>query len=183
MTPFDPDTITLTEAWEAMVPAMEGNGAEGARCLLCGKYLRVYYRNLGHEIAQVAIVLHRWNLANPGEWAFLAKLGVTGKAGYRGDYAWGRYWGLYEQRDDPRPDGYKHAGWWRITDLGTAWVTSGLLPEPRRLKLPRYVRTFQEAALGPPWPYTEKGTLMPDVGVRDAAGEHFNYERLMAGEA
>jgi len=178
----DPETTTLAEAWDLMLPLMEYGDCEGTRCLLCGGHLQVFYRNLGKEVARVVLRLHRWDAAHPGEWAFLPRLGITGSAGYRGDYAWGRHWGLMVRHPDPREDGYKHSGWWKITDLGNAWAASAAKPEPERLKLKRYVRTFRENAIGPPYELTERGKIMPDVSITDALGEPFDYDRFMAGE-
>jgi hypothetical protein len=52
----------------------------------------------------------------------------------------------------------------------------------KQVKLDRYVFMYNDGYLGTT-PFTAAGKLRPQVGILDALGTHFDYDKLMAGEA
>jgi hypothetical protein len=126
-------------------------------------------------MAFAAIKLYRYNLSHPGEYAHLLSLLAVPRGFAGGDYAKLQYWGAIEEDAGRRADGSSRVGYWRITQIGAQWVT-------RSIRLPRYVRVYNSSALGPPTPYTKSGRLTSPVGIDDALGNKFDYDKLMAGE-
>lgn len=165
-----PDS-TLGEAWKLI----EAHQDDGLPCPLCGQWVQVYRRNLNWSMAWLAIKLYRWNLEHPGEYVHVLTFISAAKA-FAGDYSKARFWGLIEAEEGMRPDGSTRVGYWRITQTGIDWVTG-------KIRLPRYVRVYDNQALGPPVAYSKSGKQRSLVSIRDALGTRFDYDLLMAGEA
>jgi hypothetical protein len=165
-----PET-TLGEAWGQI----EDRCNEGLPCPLCGQRVQVYWRNINSEMAWVAIRLYRYGLENGEDFAYMPDISAGKKHFGWGDYAKLRHWGVLEEQSGTREDGSNRVGYWRITDLGRQWVT-GIV------SLPRYVRVYNNQALGPPTPYSKSGELRPEVSIRDALNTKFDYDALMRGE-
>lgn len=143
----------------------------GERCPCCTQRAQVYWRSINTGMAVGVIGLYLWQQKHPGEFAHLPT--VLGRRS--AEEAKLRYWGLMEEEAALRPDGGR-TGYWRLTAPGAAWVRG-------QLRLPRYVRVYDGRALGPPQPYSRSGKLMPDVMIKDALGDRFDYDALMRGEA
>jgi hypothetical protein len=84
-------------------------------------------------------------------------------AGNGGDLSKLRYWGLVVEFDATRDDGGR-PGLWRITDLGERFVLGRVtVPSHAVVFLARLLRLDGD-----------------DMTVRDALGERFDYDELMA---
>ena len=144
---------------------------DGAKCPCCTQLAKVYWRPINTGQAQSAIRLYVWQVSHPGQFAHLPT--VLGRRS--AEEAKLRYWGLVEEEIALRPDGGR-SGYWRLTEQGAAWVRG-------QIRLPRYVRIYDGRALGPPQSRSKSGKLMPDVMIKDALGDKFDYDALMRGEA
>lgn len=161
-----PGGVTLHEARQWLRERVN----DGVRCPCCTQHAQVYWRSINSGMAVGAVTLYRWQLAHPGQFAHLPT--VLGRRS--AEEAKLRYWQLIEEEPKVRPDGGR-SGYWRLTSAGLAWAGS-------QTKLPRYVRVYDGRALGPPASFSKTGKWMPDVSVRDALGDKFDYDALMRGE-
>lgn len=135
---------------------------DGERCPCCGQLAKVYRRKIHSTIARALVDLYRLGQPNPDDeldrWihvpTVISPACEIGKA---------RYWGLVEERPRRRSDG-SHAGWWRLTDTGIAFVEG-------RHRVPQYARVYDGRCLG---------VIGDTVGIREALGDHFDYDELMA---
>jgi hypothetical protein len=149
------DEETLGEARRWLRERAMGGGAN---CPLCHQHAKIYHRPINAAMARMMI--DAWRVAGHGE--FHQPTQVPGPGG---DYAKLRYWGLIEDVGKLRADGGK-AGWWRITDLGEAWVR-GLIG------VPKYVYVYDNKLL------RFDQDCEQNWSIRDALGERFDYEELM----
>lgn len=143
---------------------------DGVTCPCCGQFAKVYRRKLSSTMAYALILIDRHFRKVPGGWlhvpSYLTK-NVPDKCGatYRGgDWAKMAYWGLIEEKDEPREDGCKHAGWWSITDLGQQFVRN-------QVRIPSHVLLYDQRLLS-----LDRTTM---IGIKDALGDRFNYDELM----
>ncbi len=143
---------------------------EGARCPCCTQWSQCYWRSINAGMAVGAVRLYRWQLSHPGEFAHLPS--VVGRRS--AEEAKLRYWSLIEEEPSVREDG-GHTGRWRLTAAGMAWARGDTL-------LPRYVKVYDGRALGPPLSFSRTGQRKPLVSIKDALGDRFSYDALMAGE-
>src|ERR1700756_4201709 len=123
-------TLTLDQAIDILFGDLE----EGTKCLCCGQYAKLYKRPLYSTIAAQLIRFYRHH---GQRWGNLPDTpDMLAKSSGGGDSAKLRYGKLIEPREDePRADGSDRNGWWRITDLGLAFVKG-------EAKLPKYARGF-----------------------------------------
>ena len=143
---------------------------KGVQCPACGQRVQVYWRSINAGMAYSAVKLYRIHQASPWRWVHLPS-----EIGRRSaEEAKLAYWGLVEVSGEKREDGGK-ASQWRITQKGADWVTGAIA-------VPKYVRVFDGEPWGPPIPYSRSGRQMPDVTIRMALGDKFDYDALMSGE-
>ncbi len=77
-----------------------------------------------------------------------------------------RYWGLTEEERGLRRDDGGRAGFWRVTSLGSEFAR-GLT------RVPKYALVYDSRCLG------LDGAEFVDI--REALGDRFDYDELMAG--
>jgi hypothetical protein len=140
----------------------EARTQTGGHCPVCDQLAKVYRRSIHRAMARDLVTAYR---VAGREWFHMPTL--PGYAG--GDTAKLAYWRLIEPRPGVRADGSNRVGWWKITQLGEAWVRG-------KIGLPQYALVYNGRCLGldldGPRDYT----------IRDALGgnEAFNYDRLMS---
>jgi hypothetical protein len=140
---------------------VEEHRSEGTTCPACGQYAKVYHRKINAMTARILIAMYR---KAGDQWVWLPGL----PDGKHGDTAKARYWGLIEQPDEPltRDDGSARVGWWRLTELGVAWVRG-------EASVPSYALVYNGELLTLD---DTRGT----TSVMDALGRRFDYTALMA---
>lgn len=136
----------------------------GVPCPCCDQFVKEYRRKLPAATTRVLIALYRHNEGR--DFIFLPDLldTMTGTPHQGGYGTLGQFWGLMERRQGERDDGSKRVGWWRLTDLGRAFVRG-------------------EATV-PVYAYIYNGKLRRYAGdpvdVRTSLGHRFNYDELMS---
>lgn len=136
------------------------NAGRQVVCPCCEGLAQRYKRSIG---ATMAVLLIRTYQA--GDWIHIQSR--TDARG--GDYAKLRYWGLVEARGDRKEDG-NWSGYWRITELGAAFVE-------RRVKVFKYIYLYQGVYRG--YDPDPRATITID----QALGRRFRYDELMAASA
>jgi hypothetical protein len=152
--------MTLKEARDLLRTMVE----EGATCPCCTQFAKVYKRKMTSASVRAIMALY-W--AAGREWGHLPTIvrervpDISHQGGYMNLSV---HWGLMEEERTLRPDGGR-AGFWRVTDLGEAWLRD-------QTTVPKYALIYDSRCLG------RRGV---PVGVRDALGSKFSYDDLMAG--
>lgn len=129
---------------------------EGERCPCCTQFAKVYKRKIHSTMARDLVSL--WRRFGRDEWFHLAD-----HVGHPGDFAKLRYWGMVVEEVERRPDGGR-SGWWLISLIGERFVRGSIGVE-------KYAHIYDGRCL------QMSGGL---VWVRDALGDRFDYEELMA---
>jgi hypothetical protein len=162
----DPATTTLAEASTWVKERIR----RGAVCPCCDQLAKIYKRKLNSSMAY-ALLLIRLAFRTQTDWLhvpeYLTKVVRTkAKATTRGgDWAKLVHWKLIVPKDDEiRGDGSKRAGFYKITDLGIAFVDG-------RAKVPKHVFLYAQKCLG----VSEEMTT-----IDEALGDKFNYSDLMS---
>lgn len=149
-----PDSATLGEAKQWLRAHIE----EGAPCPCCTQFAKVYRRRIHGSQARVLISLYREYGALYGYLPDI-RLAIGIQAN---DEPMLRHWDLIVEEPSERSDGGR-AGWWRLTELGLAWVKG-------EASVPKFAVMYDNRRLrldGPP------------TTIRDALGTKFNLAELM----
>jgi hypothetical protein len=137
---------------------------DGAGCPCCEQLAKVYRRPIHRTMAIALILMHQ---AQPtGDWLYLPEVLRSMGRSRGGDEAKLSYWGFIQEEGGIREDGSNRAGWWRVTDRGRLFVHDGL-------SVPRHAVIYDGQLLG---------FAGESVSIRDALGNRFDYDQLMAGE-
>lgn len=140
------------------------NAGKQVVCPCCDGLAQRYKRSIGSTMARLLIATY-WAARRDEPWVHVqSKTDAKG-----GDYAKLRYWGLVEPRGDQRDDGGS-SGYWRITDLGVAWVE-------RRVRVFKYIYLYQGIYRG----YDPDPRAV--ISIEQALGKRFRYDVLMAESA
>jgi hypothetical protein len=156
----DDETITLAEAKIWLRARME----EGENCPCCGQLAKIYTRKLNSAMARDLIWLVRMSYVTGGEgWVDLS----TGPKALHVSRELAKlvYWSLIEMKMEPSLKGARTSGIWRPTDQGIKFARG-------RIALPSHIRLYDSSLLG----FTGDPT-----NIRQALGDHFNYEELWGG--
>jgi hypothetical protein len=141
---------------------LQQNLAQGMECPCCQRFTKRYRRKLNNGMARSLIAIHRWFCQSGHQghkWLHVVEeMGLTA---HHEEYSKLRYWDLLEQ--DVREDG-KPTGLWRITEKGYLFLEN-------RLTVEKYVYLVNAELVG---------MNGPQVSIKDALGEKFDYEELMA---
>ncbi len=165
--PFRPATSThWTDARQYVV----NNRDVGVSCPCCDQFAKVYRRGLSGPMVYALIVIERWTRSNTG-WLhvpeYLSKV-CTGTTTRGGDWAKMVHWGLLQEKPVVRMDGAKHAGYYKITQLGLDFVNG-------RVQVPAHVFLYNKQKLERP--------ITKMISVEEALRKKFNYAELMADAA
>jgi hypothetical protein len=131
---------------------------EGCKCPACGQEVKKYRRALNAQMAWFLIALFR--APKRDGWVDIRTLDVRG-----GDYAKTLYWGLVELRGNIDPT-RRTSGLWRLTQKGLLFVHD-------QVRVPRHALVYNGRCLG----FSNQ-----DIGIRQALGQKFDYQRLMCGD-
>lgn len=142
----------------------DGLAARGVECPCCRQFAKVYKRKLNSAMTYALCLLYKrsqWD----DDWihvpSYLNGFGVVARGG---DWSKLQHWGFLMERPEDREDGCKHAGEWRLTAKGKLFAVGGETA-PKHL----FFYNQQLVAL------SSERTF-----VREAAGEAFRYDELMA---
>ena len=152
-----PDDALLKEAVKWVLE----HRIDGVECPCCGQFVKVYRRKLNAAMAQALMEFYERMLDSDD---FVHVPSSTDMSRLGGDWAKLAHWGLIEERSIERDDGCKHAGWWRITELGRRFVRD-------EVRIPSHVLLFNQQRLG----MDERAT----ISIRQALGDRFDYSELM----
>lgn len=129
----------------------------GAKCPCCGQFAKVYRRRLNSGMARSLITMYR---AAGTDWQHVPS---TTAGGTREEGKL-RYWGLVEDGGHT-PSGGQRPGVWRVTLAGELFVLG-------HTKVPAHALVYDSKLL-------RLDTSRGEVTIREALGDHFNYEVLM----
>lgn len=134
---------------------------EGVECPCCEQLVKEYTRALPAIAARVMIRMYREGREGR-DWVNIPEMALRGGTG---DGTKGQHWGLIEPQPGERDDGSRRTGWWRLTDLGRAFVT-------RAITVPKYAHIYNGETVS---------FSGPAFSIDQALGEKFNYTVLMEG--
>lgn len=151
--------MTLEEGQQLL----KQNIDQGMNCPCCGQFAKQYRRKLNSFMAYALILIDR-HFRTSDEWlhvpSYLVRMGARDR-----ECAKLRYWGLLQEMEAVREDNSPHAGYYRITEEGKAFVRG-------EYQVPRYVHLYDNRVSG----YTGE-----PIGIKEALGDHFRYDELMKG--
>lgn len=141
---------------------------KGADCPACGQRVQRYHRkfsaSMGHFLIQIYRAAHR--KGNAKSWVhFKNDLGPHYRALHGGEYSVVAHYGMIESKPH-QSDHKRKSGYWRMTDVGLAFVCD-------QSRVPSHVYTYNARPRG--FDTTEL------VCIRDVLGRYFNYLELMRG--
>jgi hypothetical protein len=147
----DAETLGAARGWMREQARQPG----GACCPVCRRPGRIDRR--GVERVVTRSLLAAWRQFGRGDFRVAELRDVSPLAGRK--FSQLRYWGLVEDAtgDRPRPRSYR---WWRITDLGEAWLRG-------KVGVPRFAYFYNREMLG----YDTAGEQ--EWTVRDVLGEEY----------
>ncbi len=131
---------------------------KGVLCPCCGQMVKLYKRKMYATMIRDLIALY--HLRHD---MFHHVTDFCSKKAGGGDFAKLRYWGLVEESTIPGKPHKRKAGFWKITEIGIAFV------EGRAFR-PQYVLVYNQHA---------RFYEGDNVNVEQALGEDFNYQELM----
>jgi hypothetical protein len=136
---------------------------DGAVCPCCDQYAQRYRRPVDCGMARCLILAYRLGKGreDEGRWVHVSELAET--LAIVPTIATTARWGLAESRKNTDTK-KKDSGWWRLTDLGVAFVLG-------ETTVPKYAVT---------WNGVNKLDGDP-IGIVEALGRSFNYPELMRG--
>lgn len=150
-----PDQVTLGEARQFLRERID----DGHPCPLCHQHAKVYKRSINSGM--VRGLAEMWK-AHGTHWhdkiSTLRARGVDGR-----EESKLRYWALVEESPERRDDG-GHAGTWRVTENGEAFLLGGL-------RVPKYAHIYDSRCLR---------FSGPHVSVYDCVRERFDLRELLS---
>lgn len=156
--------VTLVEARTAYRSQLEGGAS--VECPCCERTGRIYRRKLNTGMARVLVrmyeVHHREQAREPGKcWVHIHEV-FGGRGQKHRDWPLLRLWGLVEPRTK-RTRTENARGWWRLTELGRAFVQG-------HTRAPAHVLVFDGERIG---------ASDEHITIREALGSRFDYGELM----
>lgn len=136
------------------------SGWEG-NCPTCGRYSKVYHRQIHLSIALQLIQLYK--LGGHEKFIHTHKLLAKGTSGV-GDFSKAKYWQLITEKKH-EPDDKKSSGFWRLTDLGLEFVL-------KKARIKKFAVVYDDRVID------AVGRL---VSIEDCLQNKFSYQELMDG--
>jgi hypothetical protein len=153
----------LDEARNAMFK--KAARGKGTRCPCCEQYVKIYERKLNASMAYGLIVLLKYQETQPPDaWIHIPTLFAEKKACKANDGALLRHWGLITGKNDKRDDKSKRVGYYRVTELGAAFVR-------REATVPQRARLYNQVFMG---------LVGDEINIGDALNTEFSYADLMS---
>ncbi|MBT8453898.1 MAG: hypothetical protein KJO40_18195 [Deltaproteobacteria bacterium] len=144
---------------------LRGRFENGAKCPCCGQDVKLYKRKLNSTMARALILIYRYfQRPNAEEWLHVPSYLNWTQA--LGDVAKLHWWGVIEEKPEVRNDGSPRAGYYRITELGKAFVRN-------EASVIKYVYLYNKRAIRRKNPDLSRTTIV------EALGDKFNYAELM----
>jgi len=140
---------------------LEQNLEAGTDCPCCGRWAKMYKRQVYGTLVDVMFSLHKMMEKNPQQPFFHLDEFIHSTTGV--SFTLTLHWGLTERSTDV-PEGKQTSGYWRLTPKGIQFLQGAI-------SIPKYVRLYNNEVLG------FEGA---QVTVQDVLGEKFDYEKLMA---
>lgn len=153
-----PAHITLADAQDNLLAVIQ----DGAECPCCGQFAKVYKRKFNSGIAKALIDLYR-ETEGGHKW-FHARNVLVGIGSSSAEYSKPEYWGLMERKKEKKEDG-NISGFYKLTDAGRDFILG-------RRRVEKFVHLYNTLVYG---------FSGPEITIREAIGDHFNYDELMAG--
>lgn len=151
---------------EARLRTLEARWLEGAHCPCCDQFAKVYRRKFTSSMSRALIYIYGYFQRPDAEtWLHVDKFLKKTPVNCR-EFVITIAWGVIERMPGERPDGSRRVGYYRITDLGKAFVE-------RRAKIPARVYFYNQESIG----QDDKV-----VSIDECLGVKFDYGELMAPE-
>lgn len=142
-------------------------GFEPVSCPTCGQMVKLYKRPLsGVEVSRLIRLYKISNRFPDRDYFHVSEFYRVAAVTGSGDFAKLRYWGLISEKPNDNPE-KNHAGFWKITEAGRAFV------ENKKL-LSKYALVYDSKFFG---------YMGPMQSISDRLGKRFNYQALMNGTA
>jgi hypothetical protein len=141
----------------------------GADCPACHQHVRIYVRPMTSPMARLLVEMYAANEAvgatpaTPVHVPVLLRQRLRDVAAQGGYVTLAHLWGLIE-RGFPL-QGFDRRGYWGLTNLGVGFVRGAA-------RVPRAVEVYNGRV---------RGTQGPMITIRDALGEDFDLDALLAG--
>ena len=151
---------------------MRDRWGEGVDCPTCDQPARVYRRSLYGTQVRALVRLAKRAEVTQNDWVHMTKYlkAWQDTSSQGGDPARLAFWGLLEKQPGEREDGSKRVGYYRVTDLGFAFVRG-------EVRVPEWLYFYSGHVVEHPG-----GEVAPHVTVREVMGDNFDY-RMIASEA
>jgi hypothetical protein len=133
---------------------------EGATCLCCGQFAKVYPRKLNANMVAFLISLYRHHRKTK-DWVHHTDCFHVGR-----DYPYVATWGLARMKPNEGDSSKRESGLWKTTKKGRLFIREAEF-------VPSHVFMYNNHVVG--W-----GAR--NIDVTDALGKKFNYRELMAGK-
>lgn len=135
---------------------------KGYTCECCGLYVKMYQRKL---LASMCLVLIDIYKSGKRDYLHVENwLKERGKSNWRGDFHKLVFWGLLEKKPERREDGSPRNGFYKLTGRGILFVEEKLEVREKILLFDNKFEGFEGK----------------EVTIREALGNKFNYDELMA---
>jgi hypothetical protein len=148
---------------------------EGFVCPCCGQPAKVYRRTITSAMATGLILMYNKfrdrSFVDTPSWLHIESFfkDISGlPPSIRADIPKLRFWHLIEAKNEEKEDGNPCNGYYRLTDLGRAFVEN-------RISVQKVIKIYNNRRIGQ---VTEKGTLT----IKEALKNKFSYDNLMKGE-
>lgn len=147
--------MTIEEAKQQL----RDNWEQGLDCPCCGQFVKLYNRKLHTVMALMLIKLYKL-----GEGYHHIRDFIVTPTGTN-DFSKLRYWGLVAEMPKDESDSSKRtSGFWAVTTKGTDFVHG-------KQSVPSHVQLFNSK---------KYGFTGDQITIREALGNEFNYQELMA---
>lgn len=153
-TPFEADSITLTEARKNN----RDNFEKGTECWCCGQFVKLYGHTINSQMAKCLVQMFALEQQEEhDEWIHvLQELRPSNRM-----YSLARHWGLIEARGDEGEQ--KSSGYWRLTQKGRNFVEG-------KIKVAKHAYIFNDKVFA----------LDPETeDIWEALDNKFDYKELM----
>jgi hypothetical protein len=151
----DSDSLGDARAW-----LREQVTTGGASCPCCRQFAKIYRRRLHSGMARALVLMYR---AHGCDWQDKTQT-LRGVGSAARDESLLRFWGLIEEDPRRREDGGR-MGWWRVTEAGANFVEG-------RTRAASHVVVYNGSKI--------RLDAEKTISIREALGENFNYDELMA---
>jgi hypothetical protein len=157
--------VTVEEAQDFL---LEHVFRKGSHCPCCGQFVKIHKRQISDSMAIGLIVLyHEQRRVGKEAWIKITDLFKEHKVCSDNMGALLRFWGLIERQPGVRDDGSWRVGFYRMTDLGRAFVEG-------KCTVLKYIYQYNQTLID-----MGKDADLTEVSIHEALKAKFNYAELM----